>query len=383
MQYQRPSVHQPQRKQGVALVLTLLIVAMLVVVVVGFTTAARTEQTAARNATYRAHSEQLAQEATARGMQKLASAFGGATAGEVFATQPGRITRFGAAAIDLFSSGGNGIDLNSLSTNGWITGRASDAISAGAEPVVDVSGKTNGRIFFFIDDESTKLPINLALGERPTLNPALPRPYSFKGLRSASTITADNFDLILDRLNFVATNTASLTNSFVGNWSYFFTPEQMLPALVYSNRTPQSAPPIFARNLAGAVQAARTMVQITTATQTNAALSLKTPWGTDKVLINELSRADASVTNLTEAMTDTRLTTIFGSHFGDKYGEEGVKQLAANMIQLRSDYWTQPMNFNGSDPVIGTEKLANATPAPAPTSGDLKKTNGIPQECCG
>jgi Tfp pilus assembly protein PilX len=374
MKHKRHLLRKPQREQGVALVLTLLIVAMLVVVVVGFTTAARTEQAAARNATYRVLSEQLAQEATAQGMQRLVQAFGTATVPGFVATQPGRIMPFGAPALDLFSSGDTNINLNALVTSGWITGRTNEAIIAGSQPSVSPSGQTNGRTFFYIDDESVKLPINYAIGERSSLNPSLPRPYSFESLRSATNITAANFDKIIERLAFVITNTNSINNKSASTWSYFFTPEQAIPVLMSSNNT-NNSPPLFGPSRAGPAQSARLVAQLTTAKDTNAAT---TPWGTPRVAINRLDLVDGSIDTIVQALTNTRLTAIFGGHFGNKYGEAGVRQLAANMLQLRSDHWAGGANFDGANVVLGTDALKEIGLTAGAAAGIGKKTHGIP-----
>jgi len=342
-------------QKGVALVLTLLIISMLVVVVVGFVSVSRLEQMAARNYTYQAAAEQMAQLATSQAMERLSQAMQAGVAAGAYATQSGRLYPAQQDAEALFSEGGNNTNINSLASYGLVTGVAGDNISVGM-PVATIAGQAVGRTAFYIADETAKLPINFASPGRPTLNPLLPRPFSIKGvdinLQSGAVTSLSN--ILSGNIN---------NNNTISNWSYFFTPEQV--ALAISN--------------IGEVRSRR----VTVATETNTTLSGKTPWGTDKIRINQLALADSSVAVLANAMTDTRLTTIFGSHFGDKYGEEGVKQLAANMIQLRSDHWTQPMDFNGSNAVIGTENLANAELAPAPTSGDLKKTNGIPQEFFG
>jgi hypothetical protein len=347
-------------QKGVALVLTLLIISMLVVVVVGFVSVSRLEQMAARNYTYQAAAEQMAQLATAQAMERLSQALNKAAGGEeganagLYATESGRLYPAGGVPEPLFSQGATSTNINRLTSYGWVTGSFNDAIMIGLTNVGQENSPVVGRTGFYIGDETSKLPINFAAPSRSSLNPVLPRPFSIKGVGPTlqnQAVTA--FSNVLS---------GSFSNTSISNWSYFFTTEQLQGIFGFG--------PEFSR-------------RTTVATATNNPANPQTPWGTDKVLINELSRADASVTNLTEAMTDTKLTTIFGSHFGDKYGEEGVKQLAANMIQLRSDHWTQPMDFNGSDPVIGTENLANATLAPAPISGDLKKTNGIPQEFFG
>lgn len=351
------NISSGSRDGGVALVLTLLILSMLVVVVVGFVSVSRLEQIAARNATYQSAAEQMAQLATGQAVERLRTAVqAGVTAG-AYATQSGRLYPVGQDQSQaLFSQGGNNTNINASTSYGWVTGTAGDNISVGLPNAPAVAGQVTGRTGFYIADETAKLPINFASPGRPALNPALPRPFSLKGVDA--TLQSGGLTTFSNILS------GTFSNNSISNWSYFFTPEQV--ALAISN--------------IGEVRSRR----VTVATATNQPPPFakpKTPWGTDRILLNQVALSDASVADLTNAMTDPKLKSIFGSHFADKYGEAGLRQLAANLIQLRSDHWEPTRMFIGTNPIVGT--VTNAVAAPAPTSGDLKKTNGVPDKFFG
>jgi len=335
-------------------VLTLLIISMLVVVVVGFTSVTRLEQIAARNATYQTAAQQMAQLATGRAMQRLSEAVtAGVTAG-IYATQPGALHPRGVEAQPLYSTNGTAMNINSLTASGFVTGNAADNIEVSAEDVLSDNGQVIGRTAFYISDDTAKLPVNRAAPQRASLNPAPPRPFSVKGVDdNLPAAAASTFSNILAAPN-LGTNTIS-------NWNYFFTPEQLAAAV-------SGIGPVRAR-------------RVTVATDSNRAPPT-TPWGAPKILINQLPLVDASVDTLVAALTNQELTEVFGGHFGDKYGEQGVRQLAANMLQLRSDHWRTNALFQGTNTVLGTEELSGSVSA-LPESGMLKKTNGIPQEIFG
>jgi hypothetical protein len=87
---------------------------------------------------------------------------------------------------------------------------------------------------------------------------------------------------------------------------------------------------------------------------------LLTPWGTPRLYINSLSTnaidgtGDASVNTIHAALTNSTLTAIFGSDFASKYTSLGVKQIAANMLQMR-DPNTFSINASGNyaGPLLG------------------------------
>ena len=63
---------------------------------------------------------------------------------------------------------------------------------------------------------------------------------------------------------------------------------------------------------------------------------------------------------LYDALTSTQLGDIYGTTFADKYTEEGLKQIAANILQARDpsvlNDWTTSFSYNGS--LLGADAVA-------------------------
>lgn len=334
--------------------MTLLVLVLLVVVVTGFLSTTRVEQMAARNYTYQSAAEQMAQLATKQAIGVLRSNYQTAMAGVAFATQPGAITVLqsgNSITLPLYSSGGSTTNLNALATNGLITGSAAQAVNAGLVEATDGTGARLGRYAFFIDDESSKLPLNASVDSRATLNPLSPRPYGVAGVAGFGPVSASAFASVVggSRLN---------NNSTMSNWSYFFTPEQAvrLFSLVRTN-----------------------LPLLTSAYETNTAYSTNTPWGSPKVYLNSLPMSDVGVQQIVTALTNAKLTTLFGQHFGDKYGAANLPQLAANILEMRNInvFTINPAIFWRTNALLGASGLSLSIMA-SPTSANLKKTNGIP-----
>jgi hypothetical protein len=366
-----PGTHESPQS-GVALVLTLLIISMLVVVVVGFVSVSRLEQMAARNYTYQTAAEQMAQRATGQAMERLAAALAAGTGSGMYATQPGMVHLSGGATEPLYSQGANATNINALMTNGFVTGNASDAINVEFATVQNAGGPPIGRVAFYIVDETVKLPVNHASARRNHLNAVAPRPFSIRGV----DVNVPN-EAVASFSNLLA---GSFSNNTISNWSYFFIPEQLAQAV-------SGIGPVRSR-------------RVTVANETNASFFGRTPWRTAKIEINNtnpsaLPLLDASVGQLVQRLTDSRLTDLFGGHFGDKYGAAGVQQLAANMLQLRSGYWSadyvSPANrsFGRALPtnesiVLGASSVPARADRPlAANAGLAKKTHGVPQDFLG
>ncbi len=336
--------------------LTLLVIVLLVVIVTGFLSTTRVEQMAARNYSFQSSAEQMAQLATHQAIALLRSNYQRATSGVAFATQPGAITVFqGGSSLSLtnFSTGAIVTNINALVTNGLVTANTSQVVNVGLQTVTNHTGGQLGRYAFFIDDESTKLPINSASPSRNSLNPLLPRPFSIKGVDPKLDGRAvTGFSNIL---------TGSFSNSTISNWFYFFTAEQAAKAIPYLTEA-QSR-------------------HLTVASETNAALAGKTPWGTDKIRINQVPLTDAGVQQMVQALSDPKLTQVFGQTFAGKYTTQGLPQIAANMLQLRTDHWRGGAIFDGTNAVLGSDQVTGTVNAPA--VGPLKKTNGIPPSYLG
>jgi hypothetical protein len=365
---------------GSALILTLLITALLATITVSFLSTSRVEQIAARNFSRQNAASGLAELATGQAMAQIQKGFtitGNATT--VITTQPGAIWQYTFSSgscnavatknpVELFSGTSNAstngtANLNNLqnpssnatltsnsSNNQWtITGNASQQINVPLENITS-NGTVIGRIAYYVDDEGTKLNLNAAIGDRTTLNVGNSRSLSLSSLASASQ--AANFTKVVEGN---ATSNATATTD-MKNWAQFFRPEQISGAV--SGFTLGNIPSISA----APVQVDPSMLGSNSSSRDYHVK--RTPWGTSRLFINDLptdsANVTASVNAIYNALSDTRLRDIYGSTFANKYTDEGVKQIAANLLQARNsntlNNWNKSFNYNGA--LLGA---ANAT----------------------
>ena len=358
---------QPSRHSasGSALVLTLLITALLATIAVSFLSTSRIEMMAARNFSRQTAASGLAELATQQAMAKIQLGFTvNGTGTTVITTQPGAIWQFTFSSgtcnavaskipVELFTTNGTiNANLNNLqnpSSNSsattnqtTITGNRSQRINVPMENITS-NGTLIGRIAYYVDDEGTKLNLNAATDNRTTLNVASSRVLSLSALNISANWTLDKFRNITEG-NYTGT-------SNVNSWAYFFRPEQ---AASSGNAT------------TGGLNLSSDLALLTTATTSASSTAnmthLLTPWGTQRIAINMLStnatdgNGTASVSSIFEALTGLNATSvngtytasnstygltgqglqnIFGGNFSTKYTPAGVKQIAANMLQMR------------------------------------------------
>ena len=332
----------------------------------------------------------LASSATQQAMANLQTAFNdnGSMTGNytaVVTSQPGGITKYffkngnctqNPTANLFFTSNytnANGtVNMNNLdnSTNstisGLITGNSSEAITVARVEVKDSSGnQTIGRIAYYIDDEGTKINLNSLAGNKTTLNAGYGKTQSLSGVVSSTINGSANFTGNLTVVDAIINGTASSNNTSITNWTSFFRTEQAQVSLSIN---------------------ASQIKHYSTAPPSDFHLKY-TPWGTQRLFINDETIDDAGVSNIYAALTGLNATTgnasaspttfeingmalknIFNGTFSDKYSSNGTKQIAANMLQLRDKNTTgwNGIYFNGG--LIG--------------SGNLSST-GIPQSYLG
>ena len=364
---------------GSALILVLLITALLATIAVSFLSTSRVEQIAAKNFTRQNAAASLAELATGKAMAQIQKGFTTSSNGTVvITTQPGAIRQFvfsggnittNSTTTELFSGTGNATtngtaNLNNLqnpfsssnaTTNQFtITGNRLEQINVPMENISS-NGTIVGRIAYYVDDEGTKLNVNNAIGNRTTLNAAA-RPQDIGALLNATTATS--FSEII--------NNSATTNSTT-NWNYFFRPEQVQSAV--SGFSSSDLPFLTTTT--------------TSANSTANMTHLLTPWGTQRLYINELPITSTGVNRTFTALTGISsngstaddlangraLQNIFSGNFSTKYTDIGVKQIAANMLQMR-DPNTFSINASGNytGPLLGADNL---------------DSNGIPQEYLG
>jgi hypothetical protein len=374
--YKRPSQHS-----GSALVLVLLITALLATIAVSFLSTSRVEQIAAKNFSRQNAASGLAELATQKAMAKIQLGFNATGNGtgnftSVITTQPGAINKYffsngtlltnRTITTDLFSTGsGNLSYLNNLenpsssqnaTTNQYtITGNRGERINVPMENVnATISGNTTviGRIAYFVDDEGTKLNANNAIGNRTTLNAAL-RPLDIGSLNATYS---SNFTSVVNQ-------TTTTNSSSIKNWNYFFRSEQVGSAI-------NSAGGNFSNNDLPLLTTA-----VTSANNTANMTHLLTPWGTQRLFINELPITSVGVNRTFSTLTGNATTgstandvanglalnNIFGGNFSQKYNDLGVKQIAANMLQMRSpNTSTVNASFSYNGTLLGAESFIGA-----------------------
>jgi hypothetical protein len=358
------------------------LVAILSLIAVGFLSTSRVESIATRNFTRQNVAIALAERATQQAIAQIQSGFTtNSTGTSIFVTQPGAIHSFvfSSGAIQsnstqhLFSGSGNSttngtVNLNYLlnptgnlsltnnaTNNRWtISGNVSERIIVPLENVTN-GGLVVGRIAFFVDDEGTKLNVNSATGNRMAMNVAS-RPLDISAMVSAAQATS-----------FATTISNSFAENNIRNWNHFFRPEQVRAAIsgFNSGEFPFiSAIPINSNSTVNMPH-------------------LLTPWGTEKLHVNELPTTSvgvnrtfsaitgiSSVGNTTVDLANGRaLTDIFGGNFSTKYTGFGARQIAANLLQMRfPSTSTVPQSFSYNGPLLGADNL---------------DSNGIPMEHLG
>jgi hypothetical protein len=393
---------QPSRHSasGSALVLTLLITALLATIVVSFLSTSRVEMMAARNFSRQTAASGLAELATQQAMAKIQLGFN-TTANmtgnytSVVTTQPGAIHKYffqngtmtWNSTVEQFSAGNMSINgtvtplsastsnatvyLNNLessssnssaTSNQWtITGNASERINVFMENVTTTVNGTNqtvGRIAYYVDDEGSKLNLNAATGDRPTLNIGSSRSLSLSTL--ASPTQATNFTQTI--------NGTTNTPSSIQNWAHFFRPEQLAglfggDAAISGNLSKFSAAPI-----AGSDYHLK-----------------KTPWGTDRLFINDLPIDSTGVDDIYNALSSSQLRDIYGTTFAEKYTDAGLKQIAANILQARDPNVlndpTKSFTYNGS--LLGAANATTDLVAIADCCANATATKVIPKDYLG
>lgn len=368
---------------GSALVLVLLITALLSTITVSFLSTSRVEQTASQNLSRQNAAHAVAEIATQEAMSEIQRGFNSASSNgtSIVITQPGRIMSFtfpGASnsTAELFTTSSNlptgwslsslsnsTVDLNQLARNNTatttITGNTSESIVV---PLAEFTqGNITCRYAFYVDDEGTKLNLNTATNNRSALNIS-PDSQRQTLITAISGVNAALFG------NITTGTVQGSSTSNVTNWAFFFRPEQAKDAPIGVNATTD-------------------LPNITTAVSANASATssigrtffTKTPWGTDRLFINTLSTnatngaGDASVNTIHAALTNATLSSIFGGNFATKYTSVGVKQIAANMLQMRDpNTATVNASFSYQGPLIG-----------AGGNNSLDPSSTIPKEYLG
>jgi len=239
------------KDSGVALVLTLLVVAMLTVVLVSFNAVTRTEQAAARNYTKHGVGYKVASTAEQQAIELLRNTL--TNTNLTLITQPGKATYWDSNGalqeVQLSSAGVAGATTDFVNLNFNVTHGTTNwgAVSSNTSPnyfeapwvnIVDSAGRLTARYAFWIDDNGSRMNLNLArTNPRQSFYPTNARPLdALRLVFGTNAATASNnlsaFTNSLRGFPAALTHNAAPTlttnrNPHTPTWGYFFIPEQI------------------------------------------------------------------------------------------------------------------------------------------------------------
>ena len=288
-------------ERGIALVLTLAILVIVTMLVVAFAVSMRVENMASKNFNQMIQARQFAQGAVDIAVGQIRSAVTNAT----YATSPGAIfyKPIGGVWTNtlLYTPYVNStIGSNDLNAGNWITGTNSFytnglSMFVGWSNVVAVSGVVTqyGRYAYWVDDESTKVNLNVASSRGSDLSGQTPAAIDLSGMFNAADQSA------------ITTYAATIR------------PFDTLDCIQLANVT---QPGEYSNQFY---------------TTVNSSSPDYTPWGTKRtnvvwIATNSLS-LDQKVAAISNALADANLGNWFGGQtFATKY--PSVAQIAANII---------------------------------------------------
>ena len=287
------------RNRGIALVLTLGILAIVTLMVVAFAISMRVDMMASRNFNDAIRARQFADTGAAEAIALLSAQTPNLDPSHYYVTQPGRVVMNSySLGNDLLFSTYTG--LGALSTNincdGSIDSGGSTILVDWIPIIVTNTAATNfvGRFCYWVDDEASKININTANQRVNLLNP-MPSDVDLTVLAGidptkagASYTFATNYVFVTPASWPLTTPASTITPADYTNNEFYIT--------VYSVDT----------NL--------------------------TPWGDARVNLN----AANALSNIVSVLTNAALTTWFNQDFAGKYGQNLLNQIAANII----DYGT-------------------------------------------
>ncbi|MGA2222506.1 MAG: hypothetical protein ABSH21_12175 [Verrucomicrobiia bacterium] len=308
----------PRREPGVALVLTLGILALVMLLLIAFVTSMRVENTASRNFNDGIRARQLAQGAVDEAVALLK--FNTANAPNYYVTQPGRAASTAASSYPqetllrsydsgptptyaYLNSDGSIIPLNlDYQTPSVATIVAHWVPVIYTNPATPGTGTIVGRYAYWVDDEAAKVNINSANQRVNALGP-----------------TPSDIDL---RALIGPLNPGDISTYQLSHGGPFMTPAEWnlvqtaFVSALYSNNS---------------------FYVTTYSADTNL-----TPWGAAKLNLNTLGTGTNGVAAVTNVLGNIGLTNWFpsstfaSSTFANKYGANLLNQIAANII----DYGT-------------------------------------------
>ncbi|HVM62276.1 MAG TPA: hypothetical protein VMV72_15565 [Verrucomicrobiae bacterium] len=315
-----------QSESGVALILTLAILALVTLLLIAFVGSMRVENTASKNFNELVKARELARAGVddAVGAIRMAAPAGWSSASTLtnYVTAPGVIYTEvnGTWTSNLLYTSVNTVDPNplqakvvDLNTNvNPITGIVSGTYNANAAPITagwsNVTTTVNGvnqlvgRYAYWVDDESAKVDVNVAGARTTDLQGYMPDAIDLPTLGLPSALT-----------------------TYVQGTRPLATIESMMMA------TPGVSVSTFANNQ---------FYMTTYATSPDV-----TPWGAPQVWLDSnnlgisgstptMAQKQNAVNTIAAALQDSKLKTWYGKTFADKY--PSVQQIAANIVDYIS-----------------------------------------------
>jgi hypothetical protein len=347
-------------ERGVALILTLTILAIILILLMAFVTSMRTERIAARAFADQTRARFMAEGAIDQAIASMQSAMTNISANVSYVTAPGvAYTRNGVGGggwvpTSLYTTGSS-VDLNGSSNT--ITGIGPGypingvPVNVGWQSVISPTPNSQiiGRFAYWVDDESTKVNVNMTAGPAtdPTgftpeaINLAVPQLFGGNANKIISYVTGTRSLDTIESLKLV--NGITLA-TYLKNQFY-----------VTANAT---SPDL-------------------------------TPWGTKRLNLSQVVATNTpqnAVAVIATALSDPNLKTWFGQTFADKYkdpnGNSLVNQIAANIVDYvgkgntPTDSGTTPPTYLGlkETPYLNQIRVDNVftvTPSATPPGGTL------------
>jgi Tfp pilus assembly protein PilX len=302
-----------QDRRGVALILTLTILAVVLILLMAFITSMRTERMIAKSYNDLTKAKMLADGAVDEAVATIANATQPISPTYTYVTAPGVIyTQSGGPSAAwnttaLFTPGTE-VDINSDVS---ITGQGLTYPVNASKLLVgwsdkQVNGALIGRIAYWVDDESSKVNLNVAQSRGNDLSGATPAAIDLSALE-----------------NFSSTDQANVTN-YVGKVRPLDTVSEIKltrPPLTDAY-APTVSPVTFSNNL----------FNITV----NSSSPNLMPWGDKRLNIVDVANSATlstaqKVAAISNVLVHTSLTAWYGGNFLDKY-PGSIGQIAANII---------------------------------------------------
>jgi hypothetical protein len=331
-----------QNESGIALILTLTILAVVMILLMSFIVSMRTERMAAAASSDLSRAKSLAEGAVDEAVGLLQSSTTNITPASSYVTSPGAVYTWNGTAwtqIPLFTGNGTA----NLNSNNVITGTGGTALQVGWQNIMSQGGTPRlvGRFAYWVDDEATKVDINTA--QSRTVDPVGNTPAAIDLSQAFPANPSD------------AANILSYLSSHP--------PLDTIESVKLASPVPSGGPGVGSNSFYNSQYSI-------TAKATSPDL---TPWGTKRINLTNLMPANPSVTQKQQAfatimgaLTNNAIGTWSGgATFLSKYNVQPteLQQIAANIV-----------DYIGNDPYPLDSSAVGPTDLTPPQYLGLKQT---------